>query len=176
MEEIRKIKKSIDEGETFKFASYKGGEFNALVVSLEPLVMVNTDNNERLFVKIRRDSSGYLYLSTKTDSGDLYTARLSDSYVLPSIEYKETQYSGYKCVRNITSLSYVYPNSDIRDREFEALKLYEIRKSEYLMSVNHKIDIDDSNYHTLKSKEYVKGLGPNGENQLYSEIEIHSTW
>lgn len=139
----------------FTVKKFNGGEKQVAVISLNPFMVQDVETNEQYLAKLRIDGggAGYHYMSVYVGK-DIYTAHLND-YILPSIHYKEYQYSDENVVRNHSSIWMVYPNSEERDKDYNALVRGEIIKQEANLSTNYKIDID-TKIDCVCVKEYIK--------------------
>ena len=160
----------------FTVKKFNGGEKQVAVISLSPFMVQDVETNEQYVAKLRLDSAGlclflgrsrYFYMSVYVGK-DLYCVHFGCA-TFPLIQYKEYQYSGKNVVRNTTEFVSVYPNSEERDKDYNALVRGEIIKQEANLSTNHYIDIDTHIEGICKVRDYIKDYS---EETVWAERKI----
>lgn len=127
-------------GDAFKVGPFNDREhYTAYVASLDPMT-VNINGN--IFsAKLRRDCSGYFYMSVDFYGEIIGTGKL-DNYRLPFIKYFECVYSAPKTVRNLNDIEIVYPNEDLAHNDYEQMYRMHKNLAEALLSTSHKMEFN----------------------------------
>lgn len=134
---MKNLKFEICVGDAFKVGPFNDREhYTAFIASLDPMT-VNINGN--IFsAKLRRDSSGYFYMSVDYYGEIISTGKL-ENYRLPFIKYFEYVYSAPKSINHFNDIDIVYPNGELAHNEYEHMFRTHQNLAESLKSSNHKM-------------------------------------